>query len=82
MIDAVRVPDNRLIGLLQQAVAYQMEHSRYQAKTIVKSSSLLSDYSSFVIPNAMCKTFRGHRNNVKCLTFAGINDKYIVSGSR
>ncbi|RKP26669.1 WD40-repeat-containing domain protein [Syncephalis pseudoplumigaleata] len=79
--NAVRVPENRLIGLLQQAVAYQMEHSRYHSKTIVKSTSLLADYASFVIPNAMCKTFRGHRHNAKCLTFAGVNDKYILSGS-
>ncbi|KAI9590859.1 WD40-repeat-containing domain protein [Syncephalis fuscata] len=79
--NAVRVPDNRMITLLQQAVAHQMESSRYQSKSIVKSTSLLSDHSSFVIPNAMCKTFRGHRNNVKCLTFAGADDKHLVSGS-
>jgi COMPASS component SWD3 len=63
-------------------VAYQMENFRYQPKVPAKATTLLSDYTGFVIPNAVYRTFRGHRNNVKCLTFAGPDDSLLVSGSR
>nr|CAG8501963.1 2192_t:CDS:10 [Entrophospora candida] len=43
--------------------------------------SLLQDYSSFVIPNAIRATLSGHLGNVKCVEFIGEEGREIVSGS-
>ena len=43
--------------------------------------SLLEDYTSFVIPNAVGATLTGHQGNVKCIEFIGEEGKKIVSGS-
>lgn len=104
---SVHVPPNRLLTLLRQAVAYQIEFSRYHPrvapcvnmyvifiKNIIKINlwsfvlknysfdSLLQDYTSFIIPNAICATLSGHLGNVKCVEFIGEEGWEIVSGSR
>ncbi|KAI8640990.1 WD40-repeat-containing domain protein [Parasitella parasitica] len=75
------IPPDRLLGLLRQAVAYQIEFSRYHPKIAPTVNSLLDDYTSFVIPNAVGATLTGHQGNVKCLEFIGQEGKKIVSGS-
>ncbi|ORY96519.1 WD40-repeat-containing domain protein [Syncephalastrum racemosum] len=75
------IPPNRLITLLRQAVAYQIEFSRYHPKVAPTVDSLLEDYSSFVIPNSLAANLCGHRNNVKCVEFLGEEGREIVSGS-
>ncbi|KAJ3121100.1 hypothetical protein HK098_003971 [Nowakowskiella sp. JEL0407] len=76
------VPDNRLLQLLRQAVAYQIETSRYHLKiSTPKVSTLLQDYTSAVIPNAVKDTFTGHTGNVKCVEFVGEEGRQIISGS-
>ncbi|RKP12766.1 WD40-repeat-containing domain protein [Piptocephalis cylindrospora] len=78
-----RVPEHRLLTLLRQAVAYQEEFCRYHhpRPSPTGLSTLLADYESFVIPNTVDRTFQGHRGNVKCFTFAGLDGDKIVSGS-
>ncbi|CAO3687778.1 unnamed protein product [Umbelopsis vinacea] len=77
----VYVPPNRLITLLRQAVAYQIQFSRYHPKIAPAVNSLLEDYTSFVIPNAIRYTLRGHEGNVKCVEFLGEESRGVVSGS-
>ncbi|KAI8331441.1 WD40-repeat-containing domain protein [Choanephora cucurbitarum] len=75
------IPPDRLLTLLRQAVAYQIEFSRYHPKIAPTVSTLLDDYSSFVIPNALCASLEGHTGNVKCISFLGAEGERIVSGS-
>lgn len=77
----VPLPPNRLLTLMQQAVAYQIEFSRYHPKVVPKINSLLQDYSALVLPNALMNNLAGHKRNVKCVTFVGEEGIYIASGS-
>ncbi|KAI9030913.1 WD40-repeat-containing domain protein [Phycomyces nitens] len=75
------IPPDRLLTMLRQAVAYQIEFSRYHPKIAPAVNSLLEDYTSFVIPNAVGTNCIGHQGNVKCVEFIGEDGKQIVSGS-
>ncbi|CDS02671.1 hypothetical protein LRAMOSA00076 [Lichtheimia ramosa] len=75
------IPPSRLLTLLRQAVAYQIEFSRYHPKVAPAVHSLLENYTSFVIPNATANILSGHRRNVKCVEFIGEEGQEIVSGS-
>ncbi|KAG0171159.1 hypothetical protein DFQ30_001382 [Apophysomyces sp. BC1015] len=75
------IPPDRLLSLLRQAVAYQIEFSRYHPKIAPAVNSLLENYTSFVIPNAAGATLAGHRGNIKCVEFVGEEGRRIVSGS-
>lgn len=79
--DATYVPPHRLLTLLHQAMAYQVEFARYQKRTVPVVSSLLQDYQGFVVPNRCRMTLRGHAQNVKCVRFVGENGRKLVSGS-
>ncbi|KAI8929536.1 WD40-repeat-containing domain protein [Entophlyctis helioformis] len=78
---SVYVPPNRLLKLMRQAVAYQVEMSRYHPSITPKLSTLLHDYTPLVVPNAVKTVFRGHTGNVKCVEFVGEDGRLIVSGS-
>ncbi|KAF9935832.1 hypothetical protein BGZ67_002930 [Mortierella alpina] len=78
---SVYVPPNRLLNLLRQAVAYQIEVSRYHPRISPIVDTLLEDFSPFVIPNATRTVMHGHRGNVKCAEFVGSEGSSIVSGS-
>eukprot|EP01083_Nonionella_stella_P097845 275095_1 len=78
---ASSVPSNRLVKLLQQSVAYQMEFSRYHPNSRQGIDTLLEDYQSFVLPNSLKSTFHGHSRNVKCIEFIGEQGLQIASGS-
>ncbi|ORX90453.1 WD40 repeat-like protein [Basidiobolus meristosporus CBS 931.73] len=75
------VPPNRLVTLLRQAVSYQMEFARYHPRITPIVNTLLEDYSSFIIPNAVFSTFTGHRGNIKCVEFIGEEGSSLISGS-
>eukprot|EP01027_Heterolobosea_sp_BB2_P009061 GEZU01013406.1.p1 GENE.GEZU01013406.1~~GEZU01013406.1.p1 ORF type:complete len:568 (+),score=81.26 GEZU01013406.1:190-1893(+) len=77
----VHVPPNRLLKLLEQAVTHQVEETKYHPKTAPEIKTLLTDYSCYVVPNALHKTFKGHKENVKCVTFVGDSGNFIASGS-
>ncbi|KAG7384025.1 hypothetical protein PHYPSEUDO_003050 [Phytophthora pseudosyringae] len=81
MTPPVAMPDNRLVQLLHQSVAYQMEFSRYHPKTIPKVSTLLRDFECEVLPNAVKSTYVGHSQNVKFVTFVGTDGELLASGS-
>ncbi|KAL7747329.1 hypothetical protein RI367_007383 [Sorochytrium milnesiophthora] len=75
------VPPGRLLHLMRQAAAYQVDFARYHPRVAPKLTTLLQDYTSYVIPNAVHRTFAGHRANVKCVDFVGEQGAYIASGS-
>lgn len=75
------IPPHRLKTLVHQAVAYQVEFSRYHPKKAPRVSTLLYDYESFVCPNAIMSTCYGHRKNVKALAWVGQEGRSIASGS-
>ncbi|KAJ3292410.1 hypothetical protein HDU76_007166, partial [Blyttiomyces sp. JEL0837] len=75
------IPPDRLLTMLRQAVAYQIEFSRYHPRIAPKIKTLLQDYQSLIIPNAVRHSFVGHRGNVKCVDFVGDLGQYIISGS-
>ncbi|KJE94136.1 WD-repeat protein [Capsaspora owczarzaki ATCC 30864] len=77
----VQVPPTRLLELLRQAIAYQIEFSRYHPKVIPKIETLMQDYTSFVLPNACRTTLKGHTDSVKCVDWCGDEGLRIVSGS-
>ncbi|KMS65162.1 hypothetical protein BVRB_038790, partial [Beta vulgaris subsp. vulgaris] len=69
------------LTVIQQAVAYQIEFSRYHPKLKTPVISLLSDHCNFILPNVVLRTFSGHTNNVKGVEFVGEEGLQIVSGS-
>ncbi|KAJ3417585.1 hypothetical protein HDV05_000042 [Chytridiales sp. JEL 0842] len=75
------IPPNRLLTLLRQAVAYQIEFSRYHPRIAPRITTLLQDYQTLIIPNAVKSTFVGHKGNIKCVEFTGEEGRKIVSGS-
>ncbi|GJQ11439.1 hypothetical protein GpartN1_g3230.t1 [Galdieria partita] len=77
----IQVPPSRLVQLLQQAVAYQVEFSRYHPKALPRIKTLLEDYHCFVLPNREKQRFVGHQSNVKCVKFVGEIGAHLVSGS-
>ncbi|KND00356.1 uncharacterized protein SPPG_04680 [Spizellomyces punctatus DAOM BR117] len=78
---SVYVPPERLLTMLRQAVAYQIESSRYHPRIAPRVTTLLEDYHSLIIPNAVRSIFSGHKGNVKCVEFIGEEGLSIVSGS-
>lgn len=77
----VHVPEDRLLTLLHQSVAYQMEFSRYHPKIVPKVTTLLRDYECEVVPNVVKVTYEGHMQNVKYVTFLGHDGEFLASGS-
>jgi len=75
------VPPRRLLTIIHQAVAYQVEFARYHPKRAPVVTSLLQDYAGFIVPNAVSATLRGHRRNVKSVRFVGEEGTKLVSGS-
>lgn len=75
------VPPNRLLTLLKQATAYQIQSSRYYPSVTPKITTLLHDFSAHVIPNSVKSTFKGHSANVKCAKFIGSDGNKVISGS-
>mmetsp|Transcript_26225 Transcript_26225/g.34013 ORF Transcript_26225/g.34013 Transcript_26225/m.34013 type:complete len:759 (-) Transcript_26225:76-2352(-) len=55
-LDQPQMPEGRLVSLLQQAVAYQMEFSRYHPRLMPQVNSLCQDYTSIVVPNSLRHT--------------------------
>lgn len=45
-------------------------------------TSLLSDYTPFIIPNSAARVYRGHNANIKSAKFAGEDGRFVVTGSR
>ncbi|KAI9097009.1 WD40-repeat-containing domain protein [Phlyctochytrium arcticum] len=78
---SVYLPPQRLLTMLRQAVAYQIESSRYHPRIAPRVTTLLDDYHSLIIPNAVKSTLTGHKGNVKCVEFIGEEGLAILSGS-
>jgi WD40 repeat protein len=76
-----RLPPNRLLELLRQAVARQVASSKMHPKLVPRIDTLLVDYQSLVIPNAEKAVMRGHGANVKVVEFVGEEGHRVASGS-
>ncbi|KAJ2790619.1 hypothetical protein GGI18_001687 [Coemansia linderi] len=72
---------NRLVTLLRQAVAYQIESCQYHSEAVPLVPSLLTDYAPVVVPNAEQTSFVGHLGNVKCTAYVGPYAQLVASGS-
>eukprot|EP01117_Protostelium_nocturnum_P019685 TRINITY_DN859_c0_g1_i1.p1 TRINITY_DN859_c0_g1~~TRINITY_DN859_c0_g1_i1.p1 ORF type:complete len:491 (-),score=81.12 TRINITY_DN859_c0_g1_i1:1125-2597(-) len=71
----------RLLELVKQAVAYQIDHSLHHSDRAPQMKTLLTNYQGFVLPNNLRTNFIGHKDNVKCVSFVGIDGNCIISGS-
>ncbi|KDE08948.1 hypothetical protein MVLG_01038 [Microbotryum lychnidis-dioicae p1A1 Lamole] len=79
--ESAYVPPGRLVTMLEQAVSFQLELSRFRPRQAPVIRTLLKDYTPFVVPNAVAGTFEGHRANVKSVRFIGAEGAQLVSGS-
>ncbi|SCV71988.1 BQ2448_4682 [Microbotryum intermedium] len=79
--ESAYVPPGRLVTMLEQAVSFQLELSRFRPRQAPVVHTLLKDYTPFVVPNAVASTFEGHRANVKSVRFIGAEGTQLVSGS-
>ncbi|KAJ1942890.1 hypothetical protein EC988_006373, partial [Linderina pennispora] len=78
---AMPMQPNRLLHLLRQAVAYQIESCEYHAESVPQVPTLLADYAPETVPNSAYRQFAGHLGNVKCAAWAGEAGRYLASGS-
>ncbi|GAA96908.1 uncharacterized protein L969DRAFT_83284 [Mixia osmundae IAM 14324] len=74
------IPSRRLEELLDQAAAYQIQSCRHRTAK-PRLTSLLYDYTSFILPNSHMTSVSGHTQNVKCVAFLGESGANFVSGS-
>ncbi|KAJ2773346.1 hypothetical protein IWQ57_001335, partial [Coemansia nantahalensis] len=72
---------NRLVTLLRQAVAFQIQSCQYRSEAIPLVPTLLTDYAPVVVPNTERHTFAGHLGNIKCTAYVGMYGRYVASGS-
>eukprot|EP00190_Bangiopsis_sp_CCMP1999_P003760 CAMPEP_0198731134 /NCGR_PEP_ID=MMETSP1475-20131203/28264_1 /TAXON_ID= ORGANISM="Unidentified sp., Strain CCMP1999" /NCGR_SAMPLE_ID=MMETSP1475 /ASSEMBLY_ACC=CAM_ASM_001111 /LENGTH=585 /DNA_ID=CAMNT_0044494053 /DNA_START=340 /DNA_END=2094 /DNA_ORIENTATION=+ len=77
----IHIEPNRLLTLFKQALLYQVDNARYHPKYPPRIGTVLEDYECFVVPNAQRHVMRGHRDNVKSVTFCGEDGRLIASGS-
>lgn len=76
------VAKHRLVYMLQQAVAYQLEFSSDSGPSVTpKIETLLEDFERVAVPETLTNTFVGHTHNVKCVKFLGREGRLIASGS-
>ncbi|PRP88502.1 hypothetical protein PROFUN_03219 [Planoprotostelium fungivorum] len=71
----------RLMDLMKQAVAYQIDNHSHHSRLAPQIKGLMTDYKGFTLPNELKNTFTGHTDNIKCLTFVGSSGVNIISGS-
>ncbi|PRP87067.1 hypothetical protein PROFUN_04803 [Planoprotostelium fungivorum] len=75
------VEGGRMLELLRQASAHQIDSSVYKPTIPPKINTINDDFRCFVLPNKILRNFEGHTAPVKCV---GILDRQLplyVSGS-
>jgi COMPASS component SWD3 len=80
-VDPPAPSPDRLVRLLQQAAAYQIEFSPYHPALEPRVESLMEDFRCRVVPDSPDCIFGGHTNNVKCVEFVGRAGNLLTSGS-
>eukprot|EP00752_Nemacystus_decipiens_P018196 g16325.t1 len=76
-----QMPPNRLMTLLEQAVAFQIESGRYHPKTTPRASTLARDYRCPAVPDCARHVYTGgHTAGVKCVAFVGDEASLLASG--
>lgn len=75
------LPPQRLVTLIRQAIAFQVEESMYLLRAPPRIGTILEDFECAVVPNAHCRTLFGHTGNVKCVTFVGAEGRAVATGS-
>lgn len=73
-------PTDRLLTLLKQAVAWQVQNARPRGAGPWAVPTLLTDYVPPAVPSRLERLIKGHRANVKCVDW--LSDTLGVSGSR
>ncbi|CAM9546593.1 unnamed protein product, partial [Choristocarpus tenellus] len=74
------MPPNRLVTLLQQAVAYQVEFNRYHPKVTPLVGSLFRDFRCTAVPNTCRDSYAGHSLGARCVCFVGSEGLLLASG--
>jgi COMPASS component SWD3 len=75
------IPPARLVALIRQAIAFQIDSSMYELRAPPHIGTILEDFECAVVPNVRHHAFAGHRGNVKCVTFVGAEGRAIATGS-
>ncbi|GAB5361840.1 hypothetical protein AAMO2058_000747200 [Amorphochlora amoebiformis] len=79
------LPPNRLVHLLQQAVAFQMHFSAPTSPSHTTSTTsqatLLKDYTTYGVPRLLHKDLMGHTMDVKAVCFLGDRGESFATGS-
>lgn len=75
------IPRDRLVTLLRQAAAWQIQASGARSRGPWGVTSLLTDYSRPSVPSRLERLITGHSANVKCVDFVGEASGLGVSGS-
>ena len=80
----IEMPPNRLVQMLQQAVAFQIEFNRYRTFDPLDQShviSLATDYECVATPNALRDVLVGHCfGSTKAAEFVGDSGSLVVAG--
>ncbi|CAM9753354.1 unnamed protein product, partial [Discosporangium mesarthrocarpum] len=74
------MPPNRLVTLLQQAVAYQVEFNRYHPQGPPRVGSLAHDFRCMAVPNRCRDLFAGNSLGTKGVCFVGEEGFLLASG--
>lgn len=75
------LPPGRLVSLIQQALAFQVDSSTYKFPTPPRIGTILEDFECFVVPNKVKNKLVGHKGNVKCVAFVGEEGQVLATGS-
>jgi hypothetical protein len=77
---AGRVPPDRLVTLLQQAVQRQVGAGQYHPRLPPRVTTLIDDYHCFTLPNAGVCHLAGHTRDVKAVGFVGEEGRLVMTG--
>ena len=72
--------EGRLVDLLKQAMAYQVEFSKYHPTSKPRVTSLLRDFECLVVPSHTHSTMGQGKRNIKCVAFVGTQGERIAAG--
>lgn len=79
--DAFDIPPGRLRRLVEQALAFQIESSKYRLRAPPRIGTILEDFECTVVPNKKKMVLTGNKQSLKCVTFVGDEALAIAAGS-
>lgn len=80
-VNGASLCEGRLVQLLKQAGAWQVQQSTRKGKGPWRISSLLQDYHPLTLPTRLSHLLSIHQSNVKCVSFISEDGNLAASGS-